>query len=64
DSTIDNDFQDIEYNSTTTNNSNNEEEVTYFTKELASQVVYHTLTSIEYPKTSSEGVAYIYNVES
>ncbi|CAG8680333.1 4797_t:CDS:2, partial [Scutellospora calospora] len=41
----------------------NENPITYFTKELASYIVYHTLTPIEYPMTSSEGVAYIYNVE-
>ncbi|CAG8543277.1 15933_t:CDS:10, partial [Cetraspora pellucida] len=41
----------------------NEDAITYFTKELASKVIYHTLTSIEYPETSSEGVAYVYNTE-
>ena len=41
----------------------NEDTITYFTKELASKVIYHTLTPIEYPETSLEGVAYVYNVE-
>ncbi|CAG8551214.1 8281_t:CDS:2, partial [Scutellospora calospora] len=41
----------------------NENTVTYFTKELASSAVYHTLTPIEYPETSLEGIAYVYNVE-
>ncbi|RIB23103.1 hypothetical protein C2G38_902976 [Gigaspora rosea] len=41
----------------------NEDIITYFTKELASKVIYHTLTPIEYPETSLEGIAYVYNVE-
>ncbi|CAG8667545.1 324_t:CDS:2 [Cetraspora pellucida] len=44
-------------------NDLNEDTTTYFTKELASKIVYHTLTPIEYPETSLEGVAYVYNVE-
>ncbi|CAG8487383.1 6263_t:CDS:2, partial [Scutellospora calospora] len=55
----DNEFSDIEDDLIKLN----ENPITYFTKELASHIVYHTLTSIEYPMTSSEGVAYIYNVE-
>ena len=37
--------------------------ITYFTKELASNIVYHILTPIEYPETNPDGVAYVYNVE-
>ncbi|CAG8637318.1 4186_t:CDS:1, partial [Scutellospora calospora] len=45
-------------------NDLNEDTTIYFTKELASKIVYHTLTSIEYPETSLKGVAYVYNIES
>ncbi|CAG8702362.1 10479_t:CDS:2, partial [Cetraspora pellucida] len=55
----DNEFFDIEDNLIKLNKN----PITYFTKELASDIVYHTLTPIKYSMTSSEGVAYIYNVE-
>ncbi|RIB25241.1 hypothetical protein C2G38_2166449 [Gigaspora rosea] len=37
--------------------------ITYFTKKLASNIVYHILTPTEYPETNPDGVAYMYNVE-
>ncbi|CAG8781389.1 4329_t:CDS:10, partial [Cetraspora pellucida] len=54
---------DIEYDSATTYEITDENTVIYFTKELTSHIVNHVLTPIEYPATSPEGVAYIFNVE-
>ncbi|CAG8513407.1 14342_t:CDS:10 [Cetraspora pellucida] len=62
DFTLENDIY-IENNSITLYNTNNENTVIYFTKELASHAVYHMLTPIEYPATSPEGVAYVFNIE-
>ncbi|RIB28984.1 hypothetical protein C2G38_2137072 [Gigaspora rosea] len=54
---------DAEYDSAIAYEINDENTVTYFTKELTSHVVNHTLTSVEYPATSAEGVAYVFNIE-
>ncbi|CAG8769749.1 5166_t:CDS:2, partial [Cetraspora pellucida] len=56
----DNELQEIDNNIA---RNLNEDTITYFTKKLALKVIYHTLMPIEYPETSSESVAYIYNVE-
>ncbi|CAG8461782.1 8498_t:CDS:2, partial [Scutellospora calospora] len=55
-----NDLQNINDNIT---DDIDEHTVTYFTKELASNIICHTLTPIEYSETSLDSVAYIYNVE-
>ncbi|CAG8663976.1 11565_t:CDS:2, partial [Scutellospora calospora] len=63
--TLDEDSDNVEYNSTTIYKiNNNENTVTYFTKELIAKIVNHILTPIEYPATSPEGVAYIFNIEN
>ncbi|RIB22086.1 hypothetical protein C2G38_2140371 [Gigaspora rosea] len=38
-------------------------EMTYFMKELTSHTINHILTPVEYPETSPEGVAYVFNIE-
>ncbi|CAG8530997.1 19220_t:CDS:2 [Cetraspora pellucida] len=53
----------IENNSVTLHDANDENTVIYFTKELASHIIYHISTLIEYPVTSPEGVAYVFNIE-
>ncbi|CAG8820044.1 17810_t:CDS:2, partial [Cetraspora pellucida] len=62
--TSDEESDNVEYDLTTIYEiNNNESTVTYFTKELTAKIVNHTLTPIEYPATSLEGVAYIFNIE-
>ncbi|RIB09583.1 hypothetical protein C2G38_2146486 [Gigaspora rosea] len=55
---------DAKYDSAIAYEINDENTVTYFTKELTSHVVNHTLTPVEYPATSPEGVAYVFNIEA
>ncbi|RIB06279.1 hypothetical protein C2G38_2148126 [Gigaspora rosea] len=60
---FENEESDAEYDSAIAYEINDENTVTYFTKELTSHAVNHILTSVEYPATSPEGVAYVFNIE-
>lgn len=39
------------------------EEIYYITKQITVKTIIHSLTPIEYPPTSEEGVAIVYHVE-
>ena len=58
-------FQDTPTNEdfNTDDENVNEAEMAYFTKHLGISTVIHTTVPIEYPATSPEGIATIFNVQ-